>query len=52
MIKTFDLHVQYIDGTVKHYTNLSRVAVKRYKEYFEDKILVNMILVKDPLTSH
>jgi len=56
MIKTYDMHILYIDGTVKHYTNLSRVAVKHYKDYFNsgksDWPYVNMIVVKRSLTSH
>lgn len=46
MINTYDMHIQYIDGTVKHYTNLSRVAVKRYNEYYNAVKSVNMIIVK------
>ena len=35
-IKTFDMYVVYKDATKRFIHNLSRVAVDRYTEYFDD----------------
>lgn len=43
MIKTYDMHVKFGDGTARHFTNISRVAVARYKQYFEDKLCMDYI---------
>lgn len=46
MIKTYDMDVAFVDGTTKHFTNLSRVAVKRYKQHFEYTLCVHFIVVR------
>lgn len=35
MIKTYNLHI-YMAGNAIHYDNISRVAVKRYLEYYRE----------------
>lgn len=46
-VNTFNMEVFYIDGTTKLHNNISRVAVKRYKEYYMDTLFVISIIVKE-----
>lgn len=48
MIKTFDMSVVFADGTTRIHYNLSRVAVKRYRQHYVDGLLATHVL----LTTH
>ena len=44
-VDTFDLTIMYIDGSVRMHYNVSRVAVKRYKEYYPETLMVDRIII-------
>jgi hypothetical protein len=46
MIKTFDLYL-YFNGCSLEYNNLSRVAVKRYIDWYSDRLTFFRYDVKD-----
>lgn len=46
-VKTFTMTVTYKDGFKNVYSGLSRVAVKRYREWFEDEPFVSNIVVQE-----
>ena len=44
MIKTYDMSIHYRDGSIKNYYNISRVAVKRFKEWYAETLYVDRII--------
>lgn len=44
-VQTYDLTIKYIDGSVRMHYNVSRVAVKRYKEYYPETLMVDRIII-------